>query len=412
LPSNLQGIWAADYVTGWNGDYHTDLNLQMNYWPTEVVNLSDCHEPLLRFLSRIAEEGKKTAKAYYNVPGWMAFHSQNAWADTSPSYLRACAGPTCGAWMAFDIWEHYRFTGDRDFLKEYYPILRGASEFFLAAMVEDPDTGKLITAPSTAPESEFYYTASDGTKKKSRFCAGSTYDMDIIRNIFSATVQSAWILGADEKLAQKIEATLPRLLPPPIDPVRGVMEWREGYENADRMDMNLNNLLALYPLEGDSPDKPELWKATRTALEQRGFSGGISWACAWRTCLWARMRDGEMAYKQLRTTLGIRHQNFFMDCCGVPQVDGVCGTTAAIAEMLLQSHEKTAQGETVIELLPALPQALPDGKVAGLRTRGGFTVDMEWKDGKVTNYRIVSPESCAVQVRVNGETKTIQSKKA
>jgi hypothetical protein len=207
LPTNLQGIWAEEYDTPWRGDFHSNINLQMNYWPVELANLSDCHLPLLRFIRHVADEGQKTAKAYFNAPGWMANHTQNPWYDTSPSFLPACIGPTCGAWLAQHIWLHYAFTQDKTFLREYYPVLRDASKFMQAVLVENPKTHELIVVPSNSPENSYAYRDEDGKRQTTALCVGSTFDQQITRDLLKNTAAAARILGLDPEFAQSLEAT-------------------------------------------------------------------------------------------------------------------------------------------------------------------------------------------------------------
>ena len=213
LPTNLQGIWAEEYDTPWHGDFHSNINLQMNYWPAEIANLSDCHLPLLRFIRNMVPEGQKTAQAYFNAPGWMANHTQNPWYDTSPSFLPACIGPTCGAWLSQHIWLHYAFTQDQEFLREYYPVLRGASEFMQAVLVEHPQTHELVVLPSNSPENSYAYRDQQGKKQSTALCVGSTFDQQITRELFQNTARAAHILGIDQEFADSLDATRARLAP-------------------------------------------------------------------------------------------------------------------------------------------------------------------------------------------------------
>ncbi|MFI5378531.1 MAG: glycosyl hydrolase family 95 catalytic domain-containing protein [Tepidisphaerales bacterium] len=407
LPTNLQGIWAEEYDTPWRGDFHSNINLQMNYWPAEVANLSDCHLPLMRFIEGVAREGAKTAKAYYNAPGWMANHTQNPWFETAPSYLSACVGPTCGAWLAQHISMHYAFTLDKEFLKKYYPLMRGASEFCQAVLVEDPKTHLLVTVPSNSPENSYRYTDSAGKKQSTFLCIGSTFDLQIIRDLLARTAEAARILGTDEGFAKSLDATRARLMPTRVNKEGRIMEWQEDFEETEINHRHSSHLWGLFPGTEINPQVPELFNGAKLSLERRG-DASTGWSMAWKANFWARMQDGDHANKLLTMLIGRGAPNLF--CLHAPfQIDGNFGGCAAVAEMLIQSHELTPDGKPIIRMLPALPKSWATGSVQGLRARGNFTVDMQWKDGKVTDYRITSSQPRQVTIVVNGETKTVQA---
>ncbi len=418
LPANLQGIWAEEYSTPWRGDFHTNINLQMNYWPAESTNLAESHLPLMRFLEGMAKEGEKTAKAYFDAPGWVSYHTQNPWYETAPSCLPASAGPTCGAWLVQHVWTHYQFTQDKESLKKYYPLLRSASEFCAAVLIEDPHTKALVTVPSSLPENHYAYKDKDGNRKGAWLCAGSTYDMQIMRGLFKATAAAARILGTDADFVKSIEATSARLAPTKLNSDGRIMEWQEDYEETEITHRHVSHLWGLFPGDEISANTPNLLEGARKSLERRG-DASTGWSMAWKAVFWARLNDGDRAAKLLAMLIGRGAPNLF--CLHPPfQIDGNFGGTAAVAEMLIQSHETKDEGRSmkdegnvdsefiphpssfIISLLPALPAAWKDGKVTGLRARGNCTVDFEWKDGKVTDYRITSPKAKEVKLKING----------
>ena len=409
LPTNLQGLWAEEYNTPWRGDFHSNINLQMNYWPAEVANLSDCHLPLMRFMEGVAREGAKTAKAYYNALGWMANHTQNPWFETAPSNLGACVGPTCGAWLAQHIWTHYAYTLDRGFLKKYYPLMRGASEFCQAVLVQDPKTGLLVTVPSNSPENGYRYKDRDGKTQTTSFCVGSTFDLQIIRALLAQTADAARVLGIDKDFAKSLDATRARLMPTRVNSEGRIMEWQEDFEETDIHHRHCSHLWGLYPGTEINPQAPELFKGARLSLERRG-DASTGWSMAWKANFWARMQDGDHANTLVTMLIGRGAPNLF--CLHAPfQIDGNFGGCAAVAEMLMQSHELTPDGKPIIRLLPALPTTWSTGSAEGLRARGNFTVDLKWQDGKVTDYRISSPKPGPVTIVLNGETKTVPAQR-
>ena len=407
LPTNLQGLWAVEYSTPWRGDFHSNINLQMNYWPVEPTNLSDCHLPLLRFVKNVAQEGEKTAKAYFNAPGWMANHTQNPWYDTTPSCLPACIGPTCGAWLAQHVWLHYEFTQDQAFLREYYPILRGASQFMQAVLVEDPNTQHLVIVPSNSPENHYAYTDASGKRRTTALCIGSTFDQQITRDLLKNTAAAARILGIDEEFAKSLDLTRAVLAPTRVSADGRIMEWQEDFEETDVHHRHVSHLWGLCPGSEINPSTPDLYRGARLSLERRG-DASTGWSMAWKANFWARLHDGDHAEKLLAMLIGRGAPNLL--CLHPPfQIDGNFGGCAAVAEMLLQSQETTPDGQPVLELLPALPKAWHEGEVHGLRARGGFTVDIQWKDAVVTKYRIASIKPRHVKIRCNGEDRTIQT---
>jgi len=398
LPANLQGIWNDELWPPWSSKWTININTQMNYWPAEVCNLSECHEPLLDLVTGLAESGRRTAKAHYGARGWVCHHNADIWLGTAPVDLPFYGTwPTGGAWLSLHMWEHYLFTGDKAFLtRRAYPVLKSAAEFFLDTLVEEPAGKYLVTCPSMSPE--------HGPRGRTSICAGPSMDSSILRDLFDACIRSSKILGVDKPFRGKLAAARKRLAPLKIGKSGQLQEWLEDLDNPKDTHGHVSHLYALYPSQQITRDTPKLQVAARTTLRQRGINSG-GWPGAWRMNLLARLGDGQAAHGVLRHYItnsvlpnGFNGGRLF-------QIDANFGVTAGIAEMLLQSRLLSSEtGEVVeIHLLPALPKAWPAGRITGLRARGGFEVDITWSAGKLTGAAVRSTLGRHCTLRYDGK---------
>jgi alpha-L-fucosidase 2 len=416
LPPNLQGLWAKEINTPWNGDYHLDVNVQMNHWPVEVSNLSELNLPLADLVKRLVKPGERTAKAYYNAEGWIAHVITNVWGFTEPGENASWGAANAGSgWLCNNLWEHYAFSMDENYLRDIYPVLKGSAQFYRSAQIRDPKTVWMVTSPSVSPENSFFLP----NGKTASISMGPTIDNQIIRELFTNVITASKVLGVDAQFRKELEERLKMIPPVGVVSKDGrIQEWIEDYKETDLQHRHISHLYGLYPASLITPSStPELAKAARKTLEVRG-DDGPSWTIAYKLLFWARLQDGNRAFKLFREILKPTRRTDInygagggvypnMLSAGPPfQIDGNFGASAGIAEMLLQSHDG------FIDLLPAIPDAWKTfGHIKGLKSRGNFTVNMTWKNGKITSYTIASPTPLKVKVRVNGVIREIMSSK-
>ncbi len=402
-PANLQGLWNASMKPPWDSKYTININTEMNYWPAEPGNLPECVEPLTQMVLDLAQTGARTAKVMYGARGWVVHHNTDLWRATAPvDGPRWGMWPMGGAWLCQNLWEHYLYSGDKEYLRRIYPAIKGAAQFFLDTLVEEPNLpgpANLVTCPSLSPENVH-------PESKTSICAGPTMDLQILRDLFANCIRAGEILDQDKKFLKQVAATRARLAPLQIGRAGQLQEWLKDWD-LDAVQIqhrHVSHLYGLFPsAQIDVNTTPELAAAVKKSLEIRGDKA-TGWGTAWRINLWARLRDGDRSLSILQDLISPRcTYPSLLDSCPPFQIDGNFGGASGIMEMLLQSQND------VIQLLPALPQAWPNGGVRGLRARGGLAVDIAWQDGKVSSYHIRSKEPRQVKVRVNGEVKTVMT---
>jgi alpha-L-fucosidase 2 len=397
LPSNLQGLWAEEYQTPWNGDYHTNINIQMNYWLTDAAGLPECQTPVFQLLQQMAHYGRATAKSYYNADGWVTHSITNPWGFTAPGEGAEWGSSlTGGAWLATHLLRHYQYYPDTAFLHRYYPVLKGAAQFFTRVLIREPNHHWLVTAPSNSPENSYVLPNGDTAST----CMGPTMDMQIARELLTGTAAAAHDLGIDLAWADSLQAIARQLAPNQVSTrTGGIQEWLEDYQEVEPHHRHVSPLYGLYPYDEITPwGTPQLAEAARKTLIRRGDEG-TGWSRAWKIAFWARLGDGDHAYTMLKAlwkpagkdgddSEGAGTYPNLFDACPPFQIDGNFGATAAIMELFLQS-----QGEGgVIRPLPALPHAaiFQNGGISGIHARGGFAVDLQWTNGKVSAMTIHS----------------------
>ena len=406
LPANLQGIWCHDFNPPWGSDFHTNINLQMNYWPAGCANLTEAEEPFINFMKKVSSLGEKTAKDLFGARGWVINHTCDAFGRTGVHDSVDCGFfPMAGPWLCLNLWEHYEFTADKKYLEEIYPILRGACEFVSDYLVEDKN-GFLVTSPSNSPENSFYYTEPDGGKYESMFTHAAAIDFQIIRSLFTRTAHACKVLGGDGEFVAGLEAIMKKLPPIKISERYGtIQEWIKDYEETEPGHRHISQLFGLYPDDSINESDPAIFDAAKKTIARRIENGGgeTGWSRAWTICFYARLKDGNNAMKHLKYLLSNCTAYNLFDIHPPFQIDGNFGGIAGMTEMLIQSHLGSPDAR-IVELLPALPDIWPKGRINGVKARGNLTFDLEWNDGKVTKSVIRAEKDSTLRLKLNDRT--------
>lgn len=412
--ANLQGIWNEDMNPSWDSKYTTNINLEMNYWPAESGNLSDCAEPLITLVKELTDQGAQVAKNHYGANGWVFHQNTDLWRVAAPMD-GPCWGTftTGGAWLTTQLYEHYLFNPDIEYLKEIYPVLKGSVQFFMDFLIEDPEGKYLVTNPSTSPENppkgpgyKYFFDEVTGSYYFTTICYGASIDIQILTDLFAYYLESEKILGQDKEFAQKVVEAKKRLAPPQIGKDGTLQEWTEDLEQMEDKHRHFSHMYGLYPGNVISAKRtPEFIDGCKAVLEQRG-DGGTGFSRGWKMALWARLYDGNRANNIFNEYIAEQaYPQLFAKCFTPLQIDGTMGVAAGITEMLIQSHEG------VIDLLPALPDNWEDGQFDGVCARGGFELDMKWNNQSITEVEILSKAGKTCRIDVGGKFKLTKNGK-
>jgi alpha-L-fucosidase 2 len=408
-PANLQGIWNNDMNPMWDSKYTTNINTEMNYWPAETANLSELTEPLFKLIREVSDQGAQVAKEHYGARGWVFHQNTDLWRVAAPMDGPSWGTFTVGgAWLCTHLWEHYLYTQDKEFLKKSFSLIEGSIQFFLDFLVRHPNGKWLVTNPSTSPENfpngggnkPFFDETTGSILQGTQICAGSSMDMQILHDLFGYYLEAAQELGVQSTMVAKVKEARAQLVPPQIGSSGALQEWTEDWTSLEENHRHFSHLYGLYPgrMLWDNRTS-ELIQACKNVLEERG-DGGAGWSMSWKMALWARLGDGNRANKIFKAYL--KDQNcaqLFAKCAGAMQVDGTLGATAAVSEMLVQSHDG------YISLLPALPDQWKSGELTGVCARGGFELDFQWTDGMVTDAKILSKAGKVCRMKVGRPVK-------
>ena len=402
LPANLQGIWSKDMKAPWESDFHTNINLQMNYWPAEVCNISETTLPLIHFLDKIRPNGRITAKQMYGAGGWTMHHNTTAFGETAlHDAVQYGTLPLGAAWMCLHLWEHYLFTQDKNYLRQTaFPIMKESAEFVKEFLVKGPG-GYLASAPSYSPENAFIHPV---TGKPTQITYSSTMDIEIVTELFKTCMAASDSLNLYPEFKNSLATLLKQLPPVRVNSYGGIQEWIEDYKEAEPGHRHISQLYGLHPASQISPSTPELFEACKKTIEHRLANGGghTGWSRAWIINFYARLKDGEKAGENVQALLAKSTLPNLFDTHPPFQIDGNFGGTAGIAEMLLQSQDGC------IELLPALPASWKNGSIAGIRARGGFELSITWKDGELKSYTVKSIAGTSYKIKYKGQLSEIK----
>ncbi len=408
-PANLQGIWNDNMNPSWDSKYTTNINTEMNYWPVESGNLSECAEPLVRMIKELTDQGSQVAREHYGARGWVFHQNTDLWRVAAPM-----DGPTWGtftvggAWLCTHIWEHYQYTMDKDFLKETYPLIEGSVQFFMDFLVPHPNGKWLVTNPSTSPENfpdgggnkPYFDEVTAGFREGTSICAGSSIDMQILYDLFGYFIEASKVLGKEDAFVQSVKVAREKLVPPQIGKDGSLQEWADDWKSLEENHRHYSHMYGLYPGKVLFEKRtPALIESYKKVLNQRG-DASTGWSRAWKMALWARLGDGNRANKIYKGYLKEQCTASMFALCGrALQVDGSFGVTAAVSEMLMQSHDG------FIKLLPALPDEWGEGEFKGLCARGGFELDFQWQNKKLTALKILSKAGATCRIETNPNVK-------